>query len=94
MSQRASKYPTRLFFGELGQALLASDRDGELLNPAKAQSRISSQQMATLAVAKPPMRGLRQGVAQWVRPELHVRVKHLKAKGVLRHATVKLLITD
>jgi hypothetical protein len=50
--------------------------------------------MAALAVAKPPLRGLRQGSAQWLRPELRVRVKHLKAKGVLRHATVKQLITD
>ena len=50
--------------------------------------------MAALAVAKPPVRGLRQGSAQWLRPELRVRVKHLKAKGVLRHATVRQLITD
>ena len=50
--------------------------------------------MAALAVAKPPVRGLRQGSAQWLRPELRVRVKHLKAKGMLRHATVKQLITD
>jgi hypothetical protein len=26
---------------------------------------------------------------QWLRPELRVRVKHLKAKGMLRHAAVK-----
>ena len=50
--------------------------------------------MAGLALTKPPLRGLRQGSAQWLRPELRVRVKHLKAKGVLRHATVKQLITD
>jgi hypothetical protein len=50
--------------------------------------------MAALTVAKPPMRGLRQGSAQWLRPELRVRVRHLKTKGVLRHATVKQLITD
>jgi hypothetical protein len=50
--------------------------------------------MAALAVAKPPVRGLRQGSAQWLRPELRVRVKHLKAKGILRHASVKGLITD
>ena len=50
--------------------------------------------MTALAVAKPPLRGLRQGSAQWLRPELRVRVKHLKAKGVLRHATVKQFITD
>jgi hypothetical protein len=34
-----------------------------------------------LEVAKPPVRGLRQGTAQWLRPELRVRVKHLKAKA-------------
>ena len=50
--------------------------------------------MAALAVAKPPVRGLRQGSDQWLGPELRVRVKHLKAKGTLRHATVKQFITD
>jgi hypothetical protein len=50
--------------------------------------------MDELALAKPPLRGLRQGSAQWLRPELRVRVKHLKAKGILRHAIVKQLITD
>jgi hypothetical protein len=52
------------------------------------------ERMAALAVAKPPLRGLRQGSAQWLRPELRVRVRHLKAKGTLRHATVKGVITD
>ena len=37
--------------------------------------------------------GLKRRSAQWLRPELRVRVKHLKAKGVLRHATVKQFIT-
>jgi hypothetical protein len=50
--------------------------------------------MAALAVARPPLRGLRQRSAQWLRPELRVWVKHLKAKGVLRHATVRQLSTD
>jgi hypothetical protein len=49
---------------------------------------------AELAVTKPPVRGLREGSAQWLRPKLRVKVKHLKTKGVLRHATVKQLITD
>jgi bifunctional non-homologous end joining protein LigD len=83
-------------------ALLASDRDGELrfagpaiLNPPQALRAAWRERMAALAVAKPlPVRGLRQGSAQWLRPELRVRVKHLKAKGVLRHATVKQLLTD
>ncbi len=50
--------------------------------------------MAELALAKPPVSGLRGKSAQWLRPELRVRVKHLKAKGVLRHATAKQFITD
>jgi bifunctional non-homologous end joining protein LigD len=82
-------------------ALLASDRDGRLefagpaiLNPPQALRAAWKERLAELAVAKPPLRGLRQGSAQWLRPELRVRVKHLKAKGVLRHATVKQLIMD
>jgi hypothetical protein len=52
------------------------------------------ERMAELVLAKPPLQGLRQGTAQWLRPELRVRVRHLATKGVLRHATVKQLITD
>ena len=82
-------------------ALLASDRDGRLefagpaiLNPPQALRAAWRARMAALAVAKPPVRGLRQGSAQWLRPELRVRVQHLKAKGTLRHATVKQFISD
>ena len=81
-------------------ALLAWDPDGRLefdgptiLNPPQALRAAWKEQMAALAVATPTVEGLRQGSAQWLRPELRVRVKHLKAKGVLRHATVKQLIT-
>lgn len=49
--------------------------------------------MAPLAVAT-PLGGFRQGSAQWLRPELRVRVRHLKAKGTLRHATVKQFILE
>jgi bifunctional non-homologous end joining protein LigD len=80
-------------------ALLAADRDGQLkfagpaiLNPQQALRAAWRERMAELALAKPPLRRLRQGSAQWLRPELRVRVKHLKAKGVLRHASVKQLI--
>jgi hypothetical protein len=76
------------------RALLASDRDGELrfagpaiLNPSRQDRGKWSELMAGLAVAKPPLKGLRQGSAQWLRPELRVRVRHLATKGVLRHAT-------
>jgi bifunctional non-homologous end joining protein LigD len=82
-------------------ALLASDRDGQLqfagpaiLNPPRQDRGKWGELMAALVVAKPPLKGLRQGSAQWLRPELRVRVRHLKAKGTLRHATVKGLITD
>lgn len=82
-------------------ALLASDRDGELkfagpaiLHPFQKEKAHWTKLMAALTVAKPPLKGLRQGSAQWLRPELRVRVRHLRAKGVLRHATVKQLITD
>jgi bifunctional non-homologous end joining protein LigD len=82
-------------------ALLTSDRDGRLefagpaiLNPPRQDRSKWSELMAALAVAKPPVRGLRQGSAQWLRPELRVRVKHLKAKGTLRHASVKALLDD
>jgi hypothetical protein len=81
-------------------ALLASDRNGVLefagpaiLNPPKRDRESWAQQIAVLAIAKPPVRGLRQGTAQWLRPELRVRVQHLKAKGTLRHATVKQFIS-
>ena len=82
-------------------ALLASDRDGRLefagpaiLNPPRQDRAKWSELMAGLADANPPVRGLRQGSAQWLRPELRVRVRHLKTKGVLRHATVKQFIPD
>jgi hypothetical protein len=82
-------------------ALLASDRDGQLefvgsaiLNPPRQDRAKWSELMAAFAVAQPPVRGLRQDSAQWLRSELWVRVRHLKAKGTLRHATVKQLIAD
>jgi hypothetical protein len=64
------------------------------MNPPRALRAAWQERMAALAIGKPPLRGLRQGSAQWLRPELRVRVRHLKAKGVLRHATVRQLITD
>jgi hypothetical protein len=48
--------------------------------------------MAELALAKPPVNGLKRKAAQWLRPELRVRVQHPKARGT-RHASVKQIIT-
>ena len=75
-------------------ALLDRDVGPAILDPPQALKAAWMARMAGLAVAKPPLRGLRQGSAQWLRPELRVRVKYLKAKGMLRHATVRQLITD
>ena len=82
-------------------ALLASDRGGELefagpaiLNPPQALRAAWRERMAELALAKPPLSGLKRKSVQWLRPELRVRVRHLKGKGTLRHATVKQIITD
>jgi hypothetical protein len=77
---------------------VASDRDGKL---ELAGSAILPQQergkwrdlIAALAVAKTSAQGLEEGFCS-VATELRVRVRHLKAKGVLRHATMKQLITD
>jgi hypothetical protein len=41
------------------------------------------ERMAELALTERPLSGLKRRSAQWLRPELRVRVKHLKAKGVL-----------
>src|SRR5262245_7487844 len=57
-----------------------------IMNSPQALRAAWEERMAALAIAKPPLRALRQGSAQWLRPELRVRVRHLEAKGVLRHA--------
>jgi hypothetical protein len=62
-------------------ALLGSDLDGRLefaalaiLNPPYALRAARREGMAALSIIQPPMRGLRQGSVQWLRPELRVRV--------------------
>ena len=69
-------------------ALLATDRDGRLefagpaiLNPPQALRAAWRERMAELVIAKPPLRGLRQGSAQWLRTELRVRVQHPRPGG-------------
>ena len=56
-------------------ALLATDRDGHLafagpaiLNPPLALRAAWRERVAALEIAKPPVRGLRQGAAEWLRP--------------------------
>jgi hypothetical protein len=82
-------------------ALLATDRGwqsrvcrpGYIELAAGAQSGLEDgwQHWRSLG---PPVRGLRQGTAQWFGLSLRVRGRHLNAKRVLGHTTVKQLITD
>ena len=81
-------------------ALLAREQEGGLQFVGPAILRLPSQakaewaeKFATMAIENPALKGLRRAnKAQWLKPELRVRARHLKAKGVLRHATVKALI--
>ena len=45
--------------------------------------------VAPLAQEQPAFPWLRNRKAQWVKPKLNMRVKHLASGGLLRHATVK-----
>ncbi len=48
-------------------------------------------QLDRLAVERTALKLSRAG-ARWIRPELRVRVKHLRGAGALRHASVKALL--
>jgi hypothetical protein len=80
-------------------ALLARDRGGKLefagpaiLRPPSGARSEWAEKLAALLIDKPALEGMRSGKAQWLKPEIRVRARHLKAKGTLRHATVKALI--
>ena len=65
-------------------ALLAREKEGEL-------------EFAGPAIIRPPSHARtewRANKAQWLKSEIRVRAQHLKAKGTLRHATVKALLPD
>jgi bifunctional non-homologous end joining protein LigD len=84
-------------------ALLAREQDGALEFAGPAIFRPPSnaraewaEKFAAMSIDKPVLKGLRRvNRAHWLKPEIRVRAQHLKAKGTLRHATVKqLLITN
>jgi hypothetical protein len=75
--------------------LLAREQDGELefagpaiLKPPSHARAEWAQKFAAMSIEGPAIKGLRRGKAQWLRPELRVRVQHLKARGCC-DATVK-----
>jgi bifunctional non-homologous end joining protein LigD len=83
-------------------ALLAREQNGALefagpaiLRPPSNARAEWAEKLAAISIEKPALKGLRRANrAQWLRPEIKVRVQHLKAKGTLRHATVKALLDD
>jgi bifunctional non-homologous end joining protein LigD len=83
-------------------ALLAREQNGALefagpaiLRPPSNARAEWAEKLAAISIEKPALKGFRRANrAQWLRPEIKVRVQHLKAKGTLRHATVKALLDD
>jgi DNA ligase D-like protein (predicted ligase) len=83
-------------------ALLAREHNGalEFAGPAiiRPPSRARdewAERFAAMSIEKPVLKGLRRAnKAQWLKPEIRVRAQHLKAKGTLRHATVRALLDD
>jgi hypothetical protein len=83
-------------------ALLAREQNGELefagpaiiIRPPPHSRDEWAEKFAKMAIDRPALKGLRRAnKAQWLKPELRVRAQHLKAKGTLRHTTVKALLT-
>src|SRR5262245_1775657 len=81
-------------------ALLAREQDGELecagpaiLRPPSHARAEWAEKFAAVSIDKPALKGLRRtNRAHWLKPKIRVKVQHLKAKGTLRHASVKTLI--
>jgi bifunctional non-homologous end joining protein LigD len=82
-------------------ALLAREQDGELefagpailRTPSNARAEWADK-FAAMSIEKPALKGLRRtNKAKWFKPEIRVKAQFLKAKGTLRHATVKKLLT-
>jgi hypothetical protein len=49
-----------------------------------------AEKLAKMAIERAALKGLkRANKAQWLKPEVRVKARHLKAKGALRHATIK-----
>jgi bifunctional non-homologous end joining protein LigD len=78
-------------------ALLAREQNGELEFAGPAILRTPSNARAewadkfdAMSIEKPALKGLRRASkARWLKPDIRVRAQYLKAKGTLRHATVK-----
>jgi bifunctional non-homologous end joining protein LigD len=82
-------------------ARLAREQNGDLefAGPATISTPSHTRaewadKFAAMSIEKPAFKGLRRAnKAKWLKPEIRVMARHLKAKGTLRHATVKCLVT-
>ena len=62
--------------------------------PSHARAKWADK-FAAMSIYKPALKGLRRASkAHWLKPEIRVKAQYLKAKGTLRHATVKALLAD
>ena len=67
-------------------------RTSDIASPLSGRAEWA-EKFAAEAIEKPPIKGAKRvKKAQWLRREIRVRARHLRAKGTLRHATVKDLI--
>jgi DNA ligase D-like protein (predicted ligase) len=81
-------------------ALLAREQDGKLefagpaiLRPPSHARAEWAEKFSAMSAEKPALKSLRRAnPAHWLKPEIRVRAQHLKAKGTLRHASVKAFI--
>ena len=70
-------------------------RPGDHCRPPSHARTEWIEKFAAMAIDRPALKGLAaSNKAQWLKPEIRVRAQHLKAKGTLRHATVKALLPD
>src|SRR5262249_18597408 len=81
------------------RAFQASEENGALrfagaallVWPEQGRAELA-ERIPCLGIRKAHIAGVAFKARQWLRPELRVRVGHLKVKGTLRHASVKQLL--
>jgi bifunctional non-homologous end joining protein LigD len=85
--------------GQASFALLAREMEGGLVYAGSAFITLGSAEgerfwsrVGKLAGGKPAVKELANRKAQWLRPEMRVRARHLKGGDKLRHATVSAVI--
>lgn len=75
--------------------LVASEQDGVLTYVGRVMNTLGGKardamwtQLEARHVASPAIHGIKRKGVQWVRPEIRVKVRHLRGEETLRHATM------